>query len=225
MIKLNLQFFGGNGSSTPDGGTPGGGGGDNNGNQAPFSNGLGTRVYSTAAEALGSKGRPMGTEQAALGANPNYSADYREYSENCQRCVVAYEARRRGYDVVAQPTYQGDTLGRNGAWEGCFDGAQRVRVGATTAAKAQKNVESVMAGYGEGSRAVVSVQWTGCSFGHVINVEQKGGKTIYRDAQTGVRYTGSNFFAKADPKSVSVIRTDNLNFTDMVGKAVTKDKY
>ena len=47
MLKLNLQFFGGNGASTPDGGSPGGGGGDG----GAWTEGLGTRVYSTAAEA------------------------------------------------------------------------------------------------------------------------------------------------------------------------------
>ena len=37
--------------------------------------------------------------------NPNYKVGIRdEYSINCQSCVVAYELRRRGYDV--------ETLGR-----------------------------------------------------------------------------------------------------------------
>ena len=47
---------------------------------------------------------------AMLDTNPNYNGDYKEFSENCQRVVVAYEARRRGYDVQAQPTFKGDEL-------------------------------------------------------------------------------------------------------------------
>lgn len=35
--------------------------------------------------------------------NPGFSTHTYEYMENCQRCVVAYEARRRGYNVVAKP--------------------------------------------------------------------------------------------------------------------------
>lgn len=35
--------------------------------------------------------------------NPGFSTHAHEYMENCQRCVVAYEARRRGYNVIAKP--------------------------------------------------------------------------------------------------------------------------
>ena len=35
--------------------------------------------------------------------NPGFSTHTHEYMENCQRCVVAYEARRRGYHVIAKP--------------------------------------------------------------------------------------------------------------------------
>lgn len=220
MIKINLQLFGGNGANTPDGGTPGGGGGKSN-----WSQGLGTRVYETAAEALGAQGRPMGVEKATLGANPNYNPQYSEYSENCQRCVIAYEARRRGYDVVAQPTYQGDDLNRGDNFATNFAGAKVENVGATTRAKAQKNLEDKMAQYGDGARAIVAVQWSGASYGHVINVEQKNGKTIYRDAQTGVQYKGNNFFKSVKSKSVTVTRVDNLQFTDVAARSVTKDMY
>lgn len=222
MLKLSLQYFGGRGASTSDGGTPGGGGG--NGEQTWTGN-MGPRVYETAEEALGVKGRPMGTEQAALGANPNYNSAYSEYSENCQRCVQAYEARRRGYDVVAQPTYEGDTMSRGDQWTNGFVGAKVESIGATTSKKVAKNLDAKMAEYGEGSRAVVSVQWAGCSFGHVVNVERRRGETIFRDAQTGNRYSAKNFFAKVQPKSVTVTRVDNLDFSDKIGLAVTKDRY
>lgn len=35
--------------------------------------------------------------------NPGFSTHTHEYMENCQWCVVAYEARRRGYHVIAKP--------------------------------------------------------------------------------------------------------------------------
>ena len=182
-------------------------------------------VYIPQQPKLGKKGRPMGTERATLGANPNFSPEYREYSENCQRCVIAYEARRRGYDVVAQPTYEGDTMPQGHNFATNFVGATVKNIGAKTREKAQKNLEKEMASYGEGSRAIVSVKWSGCSFGHVINVEQKGGKTIYRDAQTGVQYKGNNFFSKVNASSVTVTRVDNLAFSDVAGLSVTKDRY
>ena len=45
---------------------------------------------------------PIEVKKAAKGANPNY-APGTAYATNCQRCVVVYEFRRRGYDVVAKP--------------------------------------------------------------------------------------------------------------------------
>ncbi len=67
----------------------------------------------------------MSVKDAYAGANPYYddTGSHAEYNMNCQRCVVAYELRRRGYDVVALPTYQGDNLprgtaGGNGHWMG-----------------------------------------------------------------------------------------------------------
>lgn len=222
MIMYNLQFFGGNGATTPDGGTPGGGGGGTGQN---FSNGLGTRVYATTEEALGTKGREMSPDRAALGANPNWNPEYSEYSENCQRCVIAYEARRRGYDVVAQPTYAGDTLPYGDNYATNFVNAKVESIGRNTRASVQSALDNKMNEYGEGSRAIVSVQWSGASYGHVINVERRGGKTIYRDAQTGVQYKGENFFAKVNPKSVKVTRVDNLDFSEIAAQSVTKDRY
>lgn len=220
MLKYDLQLFGGNGASTPDGGSPGGGG-DLDGE---WTGSVGGRVYETAAEALGTQGRAMGVEKATLGANPNYSPEYREYSENCQRCVQAYEARRRGYDVVAHPTYNGDTMPSGNNWTNGFVEAKTESIASSTRKAVQNKLDKKMAEYGEGSRAVVSVQWSGANFGHVINVERKGGKTIYRDAQTGVQYKGNNFFKNVNPKSVSVTRVDNLPFSDAIGQAVTKDR-
>ena len=35
--------------------------------------------------------------------NPKYNINSPEYRQNCQRCVCAYEMRRRGFDVTAKP--------------------------------------------------------------------------------------------------------------------------
>ena len=48
------------------------------------------------------KGAELTIEDAVKGANPNYHSSH-DYKINCQRCVQAYELRRRGYDVVAKP--------------------------------------------------------------------------------------------------------------------------
>lgn len=47
-------------------------------------------------------GKPMDAIEANMGrCNPHYVRD-KQYHINCQACVVAYEARRRGYDVQAK---------------------------------------------------------------------------------------------------------------------------
>ena len=48
------------------------------------------------------KGPPLSIEDAARGTNPRFS-EGGDYRVNCQRCVAAYELRRRGYRVEAKP--------------------------------------------------------------------------------------------------------------------------
>lgn len=75
---------------------------------------IGPRIPKTLSEALGEQGAPMSMAQASVGTNPHYNPSFDAYSSNCQRCVLTYEARRRGYDVTALPTYKGDLLPNNG---------------------------------------------------------------------------------------------------------------
>lgn len=49
------------------------------------------------------KGEPMNHEEADSGKVNPYFKRGGEYSENCQTCVVAYMARRKGYNVEALP--------------------------------------------------------------------------------------------------------------------------
>lgn len=71
---------------------------------------------------------PLDFEQAVVGSNPHYNLGD-EYKRNCQRCVVAFEMRRRGYHVVAMPnpykTSSGTTKHRVFSGRECFWNAQR----------------------------------------------------------------------------------------------------
>lgn len=227
MVKFNLQFFGGRGSSsggglptaTPNGNAPANGNGK-------WTNAPNVQNPETLREALGKKGRPMSIERAVRGANPYYDGSYKEFSENCQRAVVAYEARRRGYDVTAQPTFQGDILPQgnvggsgNGRWQGAFKGAKSESVGGKNAQQVQNNIESKMKEFGDGSRGIVKIQWNNGN-GHVFNVERKNGKTHYVDAQIGAKYDPKQLFTQVKPSSVRLVRTDNLKFSDRMKKSV-----
>lgn len=224
--------MGGRGASSGGGGSlptvhPSGGGGSS----GEWSKGLGFQNYDTLKDAIGKKGKPMSIYEAASGANPHYdrSGTYREFNENCQRSVVAYEARRRGYDVTAQPTYQGDKMPYgvhgNGRWQGAFQHAKRQDVSGSTPSSARRRLESQMASYGDGARAVMSVKWKGETYGHVLNVEYHKGRTSYIDGQTGAKYIAGELFHSIDTKRVGLVRVDNLRFSDRAKNMITKDKW
>ncbi len=232
MIDLLLQLFGGRGAGSGGGGgdtedlptvNPNGNGSSNHGN---WSNAPNTQSPETLKDALGKRGEPMSIAEAVKGANPYYDGSYKEFSENCQRAVVAYEARRRGYDVTAQPTFAGDKLPQsnvagsgNGRWQGAFKGAKSESVGANTADGVHKNIEAKMKEYGDGARAIVKIQWKNGD-GHVFNVERKNGKTHYVDAQIGAKYDPKQLFTQVKPQSTRIVRTDNLKFSDRMKKSV-----
>ena len=196
-------------------------------------NALGIAIPKTMREALGHK-TSISLESALLGSNPHYNPNFAAYSMNCQRAVVAYELRRRGYDVTALHTYKGDTLPLSARrmgeavltarWMGAFRGAKTDVVGARTRKKAAENLVNKMKSYGEGSRAIVRVRWNGNAGGHVFNAEYKNGKMFYRDAQTGKSVNIQHYLSMARPQSVGLVRTDNLRLSYRVRNFVTQTR-
>lgn len=191
---------------------PGGGGGG--GGKATPETVLGPRIPETLSEALGTKGPSMSPAKAAKGTNPHYSAEYDAYSSNCQRCVLAYEARRRGYDVTALPTYSGDMLPAGGDYLKALSNPVVVDVG-----KSVRRVESQMAQYGSGSRAIVRVAKGGS--GHVFIAENIGGKVSYVDPQTNRRYSRLSL---SRVSTASLVRIDNQRFTEYARNAFTTQR-
>lgn len=197
---------------------PKGGGGGNGGGPEPVT----VQPFNLAPQnlkaSIGEKGRAISIKNALEGANPFYSGGAEgDFSENCQRAVVAYELRRRGYNVIALPTYSGDTLPTGGKWQGAFQHARPIKVGASTPAKTQANLEAQMKSFGNGSRGIVKIP------GHVFNVENVGGKVRYVDAQTNTIYNSNNVFSRIGKKSstIQLIRTDNLRLSERAKKSVT----
>lgn len=222
MLRTNLQLFGGRGSSSslPMNNNPGGGGGPSGANMDAQPG-----VMSTAEEALGEKGRPMSIYNAVNGANPLHNLGP-EYQENCQRCVIATEARLRGYDVQALPTYNNDTMPMGDSYLSNFVGAKSTFINKTTPRANKNAVENEMAGMGSNARATMSFNWSGCESGHVLNVVRKNGRTRYYDGQTGSEVNGTALFnamSKTRP-AITLTRVDNLAFSSTVNQAVTPSK-
>lgn len=128
--------------------------------------------------------------------------DQNQYRINCQSCVVAYEARRRGYDVEAvgrtKKNQNQEDLARDcaAAWVDPATGnAPKVLVNdpkIRTAKQTQKWLEQNIE---EGGRYHFSHGWKGTNGrnGHIVTIEKdsSGALRIF-DPQNGKTYTGSD---------------------------------
>lgn len=160
-------------------------------------------------------------EQDAKATNPRYK-EGKEYKQNCQRCVSAYEARRRGFDVTAKPRiFDGSDalpfMYSPEGWPAVYKDFELIDCGASRCKTALKNVETRMLGFGDGSRGIVRVAWKGTRSGHVFISENHGGVISFLDPQSG-QMDVKWYFDEARPKSVFLVRTDDKEFTDLIGK-------
>lgn len=209
---------------------PSGGSGNSNYGTGPAPN------IGTLKEQLGTKRTPIPLVRAYTDANPNYdpTGQFDAYNENCQRCVVAFELRRRGYDVTALPSYNNDTLPnvaysrdgmRHGRWAGAFQGIKFESVGAKTSGEVYNNIIQKVRDAGPGSRFVVSMAYSSDpQNGHVFNIENRKGVVFAVDAQTGKRLWLNNFLKNAQTNNVTIARTDNARISDRAKNFVTSEK-
>lgn len=143
-------------------------------------------------------------EDDAKNTNPNYNGGGKAYRDNCQRCVPAYEMRRRGYDVVAKPTTGNDDSIKR-AWHSIFKGQTNYTC---YEGSGKAEVEAKMAEWGDGARAEVYVAW---KYGgaHVFVAERIKGKTHFIDPQVGDADC-SSYFKSAKEGRTKLARLDNL---------------
>lgn len=204
------------------------------------SNVLGFKNNDTLKEAIGEKGEPLSPHEAMSGANPFFDKHYEEFSGNCQRCVVAYELRRRGYDVTAQATFDNDKLpfrvdkfnsdgSQNAYWMGAFQNAKPIAVGTRNYVtrkegieKTISNIEKKMRKFGDGSRAII--QFKTSKSGHVFSVENVKGVITYMDPQVGKYVIINKMLEDASISRTQVIRTDNLRISERAKDCVTTRK-
>lgn len=225
MFKIQIQFFGGRGSES----------GITFGVPSPT---FGTNyTYVDLAPdlktALGTRKDPFSVSDALSLVNPNFSTP--GYSDNCTRCVVAYELLRRGYNVTSLPTYGGDKwqdvsihgIVSADRWKGAFRGARSDFVGSGSATKTIDNIKQRMQKYGSGSRAVVNIHYSDTEINHVFNVENVGGRIYFLDAQSGQRYNQAsmrNLLRQTSGTSTTLTRTDNLRISNRAREFVKSRK-
>lgn len=146
------------------------------------------------------RGEPMTRDQADKGkANPHY-LDGGGYRTNCQSCVVAYEARRRGYDVTTKPNTRGSALDKlsrasHEAWIDPATGKTPERPKpnefVTTPKKCRNMLENTIQ---PGERYTFGHSWKGRSrCGHIICADKDGnGNLRLFDPQSGTTMLGKD---------------------------------
>ena len=144
--------------------------------------------------------------------NPNFSTFQFEYTNNCQRCSVAYELRQRGYDVEAMPSYNGG-VGAGAQIKSIFSTAQEF---STDSYGHDATVEMIkqMEEWGSGSRGILVINRADGS-GHAYNMQNVNGVVSFVDSQCGSVWDISELGYDTDGGAIEnsfsswLIRTDN----------------
>lgn len=159
--------------------------------------------------------------QDLAATNPRYKPLDPKWSVNCQRCVSAYEARRRGYDVTAKPGGIADdrlpSMFDPGGWPHVYRDFGLVDCAADSRNGVRARVDSLMGEWGDGSRAIVYVEWENQNFGHVFIAERVNGTTRYVDPQTNSTDV-SGYFDLISKDWAYCMRIDDREFTELIGE-------
>ena len=161
-------------------------------------------------------------DQNVINTNPAYKSGGPAYRQNCQRCVAAYEMRRRGYDVIAKPA----VVDRNGilsakdplyqSWNTVFKGTHLTPCFGTDGGESATVRQ--MQQWKDGAVAMVAVQWkTGGA--HVFIAQNVNGSIRFVDPQAG-NLDCSEHFTKARNGATMIARIDNLEPTELIEKCI-----
>ena len=170
---------------------------------------------------LKNKATTLDEDMAAV--NPMYNTNNKDhYNENCGACTIAYDLRRRGYDVAAvdEDTYHksGGTL--NDLVD-CYDNAKLIDMSyiarkynisekSSTGHPTKELVscmEKEMLSEGDGARGNFLTVWS-LGGGHSISWEVENGEIVYRDCQTNEKVELDKWLGMSD--EFYYFRTDNL---------------
>lgn len=168
--------------------------------------------------------------QAAV--NPDYKSYTYDYSQNCTFCTAAYDLRKRGYDVEANPISMPEayTLDSICSWyknteprsESTVKAMSRSVIDETTYAENRSRILSnSLEKHGDGARGHLCLEWTNGG-GHDIVWEIENGKAVYRDCQLNTVVDIDSYLATTS--NYHYIRVDNLELTDDVLRTVRNRK-
>lgn len=162
---------------------------------------------------------PLTQQEALKQTNPNFSKGF-EYQNNCQRCCPAYEAIRRGYDVMAKPTTAKNadeilkdkfTDYESNAFASMYKSADVIK----SKGFGKNEIKTSMKEWGDNSRCEICVVWRDNGSGHVFMAEQVDGKTVFLDPQSN-RVYDDTVFDKVKKFYTKYFRVDNLEFNENI---------
>ena len=144
--------------------------------------------------------------------NPKYSKGG-VYKNNCISCALAYDMRRRGYDVESAPI--DTTSAVNGSLSVQLDFYKGEKLETFEVPKdpdvAAKQFFNRILKYGDGSRGMLRIRWKNGD-GHAAVWEVDDGSVVIRDPQNNTIVDLSDYMSRA--KTFYYFRTDNLELTN-----------
>lgn len=95
--------------------------------------------------------------------NPNFHTRDDKWTRNCQRCVIAFEARCRGIDVQATERILDGTdtmpiMNHPTGWLSAFKNPNPVNCKSTSGLGTGETARTIMSSWGDGARAIVRIQ-------------------------------------------------------------------
>lgn len=180
---------------------------------------------------LKTKATILDEDMAAI--NPSYyTNDITHYDENCGACTIAYDLRRRGYDVAAVDE---DTYHKSGGTVtdllNCYDDptlitqsdiAKKYNISKESLSEHPTKelvscMEKEMLSGGEGARGNFITEWT-LGGAHSISWEVENGEIVYRDCQSNEKVDLDRWLGMSD--GFYYFRTDNLTPNERIADYV-----
>ena len=141
------------------------------------------------------RGKPMTFEEAdTQKSNPGFENNHNRQT-NCQTCVVAYEMRRRGYNVEAKPytgmDYDQKALASDPThvWIDPKTGRKpNLTHSPETFRSSDEAISYLQSTLKKGKRYALRLNWANDGGGHIIIAQQSHGRTWLFDPQSGDSY-------------------------------------
>lgn len=166
-----------------------------------------TAAYEAYLKHLNKKKEPCTVEEDMAAVNPKVWSNTKDYDQNCAYCTLAYDMRRRGYDVTAisekNPNYKSPNNDDIETWyEGgklnTFHISDEDRNSGNTSSRVQtKKLFEELASNGEGSSGFLTMHWSDGG-GHAVAWQVINGEAYVIDTQVNKMVTADEF--ASDPQ-------------------------